>query len=71
MNTKDLTYVALFAAIYAVLGLFPPIFLPIFLGLPITAQSMGPMLAGSILGAKRGLWLRFFFLYLLLLDCLY
>ncbi|WP_455475918.1 biotin transporter BioY [Bartonella sp. B17] len=54
MNTKDLTYIALFAAIYAVLGLFPPIYFPFFLGLPITAQSMGPMLAGSILGAKRG-----------------
>ncbi|UTO29144.1 biotin transporter BioY [Bartonella harrusi] len=54
MNTKDLTYIALFAAIYAILGLFPPIFLPFLLGTPITAQSMGPMLAGSILGAKRG-----------------
>ncbi|UNE54878.1 biotin transporter BioY [Bartonella machadoae] len=54
MNTKDLTYIALFAAIYAILGLFPPISLPFLLGVPITAQSMGPMLAGSILGAKRG-----------------
>ncbi|WP_332059694.1 biotin transporter BioY [Bartonella sp. CB74] len=54
MNTKDLTYIALFAAIYAVLGLFPPIHLPFLMGVPITAQSMGPMLAGSILGAKRG-----------------
>ncbi|WP_336276924.1 biotin transporter BioY [Bartonella sp. CB178] len=54
MNTKDLVYIALFAAIYAVLGLFPPIILPFFLGVPITAQSMGPMLTGSILGAKRG-----------------
>ncbi|WP_455482153.1 biotin transporter BioY [Bartonella sp. B35(2025)] len=64
MNTKDLTYISLFAAIYAVLGLFPPIYLPIFLGLPITAQSMGPMLAGSILGAKRGALASVLFLVL-------
>ncbi|ENN91315.1 biotin transporter BioY [Bartonella bovis] len=54
MTTKDLAYTALFVALYAILGLFPPIFLPFFNGVPITAQSMGPMLAGSILGAKRG-----------------
>ncbi|WP_455477200.1 biotin transporter BioY [Bartonella sp. B41] len=64
MNTKDLVYVSLFAAIYAVLGLFPPIYLPVFLGLPITAQSMGPMLAGSILGAKRGALSSILFLVL-------
>ncbi|EJF75380.1 biotin transporter BioY [Bartonella alsatica] len=64
MNTKDLTYIALFAAIYAILGFFPPIFLPVFLGIPITAQSMGPMLAGSILGAKRGALASLLFLVL-------
>ncbi|WP_336294721.1 biotin transporter BioY [Bartonella sp. CB169] len=64
MNTKDLTYIALFAAIHAILGLFPPIFLSIFFGLPITAQSMGPMLAGSILGAKRGALASILFLVL-------
>ncbi|AQX17937.1 MULTISPECIES: biotin transporter BioY [unclassified Bartonella] len=64
MTTKDLTYISLFAALYAVLGFFPPIFLPFFLGLPITAQSMGPMLAGSILGAKRGAAASALFLFL-------
>ncbi|MBB5073449.1 biotin transport system substrate-specific component [Bartonella callosciuri] len=64
MNTKDLVYIALFATIYAVLGLFPPILLPFFLGVPITAQSMGPMLAGSILGAKRGALASILFLVL-------
>ncbi|WP_208440690.1 biotin transporter BioY [Bartonella raoultii] len=64
MNTKDLIYIALFAAIYAVLGLFPPIYLPFLLGVPITAQSMGPMLAGSILGAKRGALASLLFLAL-------
>lgn len=49
---RDSAYVALFAAITAVLGLVPRIDLG--LTVPITAQSMSPMLAGSILGAKRG-----------------
>ncbi|MBO9506484.1 biotin transporter BioY [Thalassospira sp. A3_1] len=53
MNTKDIVYIALFAAVTAVLGLFPPITLPIT-GVPVTAQSLGPMLAGAILGARRG-----------------
>lgn len=53
MNTKDIVYISLFAALTAALGVFPPMTLPI-IGVPITAQSMGAMLAGSILGAKRG-----------------
>ncbi|WP_019222282.1 biotin transporter BioY [Bartonella rattaustraliani] len=65
MSTKDLTYIALFAAIYVVLSSFPAIYLPISLGIPITAQSMGPMLAGSILGAKRGFLASLLFLILI------
>ncbi len=53
MSTKDLVYIALFAALTAALGLFPPLTLPV-VGVPITAQSMGVMLAGAIAGAKRG-----------------
>jgi biotin transport system substrate-specific component len=53
MSNRDLVYTALFAAIVAVLGLVPPIPLP-FIPVPITAQTLGVMLAGSILGAKRG-----------------
>ncbi len=53
MNTRDTVYIALFAALIAVLGMFPPFVLPL-LGVPITAQSLGVMLAGSILGARRG-----------------
>lgn len=52
MSTRDLAYIALFAAIIAALAIFPPIMLPI--GVPITAQAMGAMLAGGIIGAKRG-----------------
>lgn len=53
MNTKDIVHIALFAALTAVLGLFPPINIPA-VGVPITAQTLGVMLAGSLAGAKRG-----------------
>lgn len=53
MTTRDIVLVALFAAITVVLGLLPPIPLG-FIPVPITAQSLGPMLAGCILGARRG-----------------
>lgn len=52
-DTRDVVLVALFAAIVAVLGVFPPITVPA-LGVPITAQTLGVMLAGGILGARRG-----------------
>ncbi len=52
MKTKDIVLISLFAALTAALGLIPQIMLPI--GVPITAQSMGVMLAGAVLGAKRG-----------------
>lgn len=54
MDTKSIVYVALFAALTAALGLMPPIS---FAGLglpPITAQSLGVMLAGAVAGARRG-----------------
>jgi biotin transport system substrate-specific component len=53
MLTRDLVLAALFAAIIIVLGLLPPIMLG-FIPVPITAQSLGVMLAGVVLGAKRG-----------------
>lgn len=53
MTTKDIVYVALFAALTAALGLFPPLMLPV-IGVPISAQSMSVMLAGALAGAKRG-----------------
>lgn len=52
MTTKDIVLIALFAALTAALGVIPQITLP--MGVPITAQSMGVMLAGAFLGAKRG-----------------
>lgn len=52
LSTKDLSYIAIFAALVAALGLFPPIPVPV-IPVPVTAQTMGVMLAGSILGSKR------------------
>lgn len=49
---RDLTRVAVFAALIVVLGLMGPIPVP---GLvPITAQTLGVILAGTVLGWKRG-----------------
>lgn len=49
---RNLAHIALFAALIAVLGFVPAITLPF--GVPITAQSLGIMLCGTVLGAKRG-----------------
>jgi biotin transport system substrate-specific component len=49
---RSLTHIALFAALVAILGLVPQITLAA--GVPITAQSLGIMLCGTVLGAKRG-----------------
>ena len=63
MKTRDLAYVALFAAITAVLGLMPAVPVPA-VPVPITAQTLGVMLAGAILGARRGLLAILLFLAL-------
>lgn len=61
MSTRDLAYIALFAALTAVLGLVPAVQIgPV----PITAQTLGVMLAGSILGARRGFLALLLFLAL-------
>lgn len=49
---RSLTHIALFAALIALLGLIPKI--DLISGVPITAQSLGIMLAGTVLGARRG-----------------
>jgi biotin transport system substrate-specific component len=51
-ETRDIARIAVFAAIIAALGLVGPIPVP---GLvPITAQTLGVILAGMVLGAWRG-----------------
>ncbi len=53
MTSRDLALVAVFAALIAALGL-AGIFYPVGAAVPITAQTLGVMLAGSILGPRRG-----------------
>lgn len=53
-TTLDLVLIALLAAVIAALGIVPPV--PAGgLGVPITLQSMGVMLAGALLGPVRGM----------------
>jgi biotin transport system substrate-specific component len=49
---RNVVLIALFAALIAALGLLPKFTLAS--GIPITAQSMGIMLCGTVLGARRG-----------------
>lgn len=54
LEGRDIARVAVFAAIIVVLGLVGAVPVP---GLvPITAQTLGVMLAGAVLGWKRGLF---------------
>jgi biotin transport system substrate-specific component len=53
VKSRDLAYIAMFAAMTGVLGLLPSVPVP-GIPVPITAQTLGVMLAGSVLGARRG-----------------
>jgi biotin transport system substrate-specific component len=53
LPARDLALIALFAGLIAALALPGPLYLP-GNSVPITAQTLGVMLAGSILGARRG-----------------
>lgn len=50
---RDLALIAMFAGLMAALGAVPA-WAPFGLAVPITAQSIAPMLAGSLIGARRG-----------------
>ncbi|MCM2561134.1 biotin transporter BioY [Lutimaribacter sp. EGI FJ00015] len=63
---RNITLIALFAALIAALGLVPKFDLAG--GVPITAQSLGVMLAGTILGARRGALAVLLFLFLVALG---
>lgn len=49
---RNIALIALFAALVAALGFVPK--LTLAFGVPITAQSLGVMLCGTVLGARRG-----------------
>lgn len=49
----DLATVVVFAAFVAVLGIFPGLYVG-GSGVPVVLQNIGPLLAGAVLGARRG-----------------
>ena len=53
MRTKDIALIALFAALTCALGFTPLIPLP-FVTITFALQTLGILLAGGIIGAKRG-----------------
>lgn len=63
MKILDITLIALFVAFMGALGLVPPIMLS-FTPVPITLQTLGVLLAGGVLGARRGAWCMSVFLLL-------
>ena len=52
-TSRDLALIATFTGVVAALGLVPA-FLPPGFTVPITAQSLGVILAGAVIGARRG-----------------
>lgn len=52
-SARDLALVATFAGIVAALGIVPAFQVP-GSAVPVTAQSLGVMLAGALLGSRRG-----------------
>lgn len=66
MKERDVVFIALFAALIAALGLIPK--LTLAFGVPVTAQSLGVMLCGTILGARRGALAVLLFLLLVLVG---
>lgn len=68
MDTRTLVRIALVAALIGALGFVPPLYMPIAAGVPITAQSLGIMLAGLLLGARGGAAAAALFAFVVLLG---
>jgi biotin transport system substrate-specific component len=68
LETRNLVRIALLAAFIAALGLLPRLDLPIAAGVPITAQTLGVMLAGLLLGARNGALAVALFLFVVALG---
>lgn len=66
-SARDLALISVFAGVTAALGLIPPIYVPIS-PVPLTAQSLGVILAGAILGGRRGFASQVLFLALVALG---
>ena len=63
MKLKEMTFVAVFAAVMGALGVVPPIMLS-FTPVPITLQTLGVLLTGGVLGARLGAMSQIIFLLL-------
>ena len=68
METRDIVRIALFAAVIGALGILPKFDLPVAGGVPVTAQSLGVMLAGIFLGARKGALALLLFGFLVVLG---
>lgn len=64
MENRDIARIAAFSALIGVLGLLPRLDLPFAAGVPITAQTLGVMLAGLLLGARPGAMAVTLFIFL-------
>lgn len=62
-GSRDLALVAVFVGVIAALGLIPALY-PFGGSVPITAQTLGVVLAGAVLGARRGALTSLVFLVL-------
>ena len=65
---RTLVRICLFGALIAALGLVPRIDLPVAAGVPITAQTLGVMLAGLVLGPRAGALAVLLFLFIVILG---
>ena len=63
---RNVAQIALFTALIAALGLMPQ--LTLAFGVPITAQSLGVMLCGTVLGAYRGFYAVLLFVGLVVIG---
>lgn len=68
VTTRDFVRICLFASLIAALGLVPKIDIPFTAGVPITAQTLGVMLAGVILGGRNGAFAVILFLFVVALG---
>ncbi|MEB0202183.1 biotin transporter BioY [Cryobacterium sp. MDB1-18-2] len=63
LTVRDLAQIAIFAALIAALGVPGPLSLGV-IAVPITLQTLGVMLAGAVLGARKGFFAVLLFLAL-------
>jgi biotin transport system substrate-specific component len=68
VESRAIVRIALLAGVIAVLGFLPSFVLPVAMGVPVTAQTLGVMLAGIILGPRHGAGAVLLFLFVVMLG---